>query len=312
MNSENRTVVGIDVSKARLDVAIAGEVFPFGNDPDDIQRLTGNLLPLQPHLVVVEATGGYERRVLQAVAAAGLPAALVNPRRVREFARSIGQLAKTDKIDACLLARFGEATNPPPTTLPSPQVQALSALMTRRHQVVELLTMEKNHLSTASPLARESICKVLDVLECELDQLNHLIDDAIRQDPNFKAKNDILMSTPGVGKVTAAILLADLPELGTINRKKIAALVGVAPFNNDSGGHRGKRRIKGGRPSVRTVLYMATLTATRCNSRIRTFYLHLLDQGKKKKVALVACMRELLVYLNAMIRDMRPWEPSHS
>jgi transposase len=311
MKQEKQIVVGIDVSKTRLDISAAGEAWSVGNDLETIKKLTLRLRALQPDLVVVEATGGLEQCVLRETAAAGLPAALVNPRRVREFAKSIGQLAKTDKIDAQLLVRFGEATKPQPTTLPSPEVEALSALMTRRHQVVEMLTMEKNHLSSASPLTKESICKIMDVLECELDQLNQQVDDAVRNNPEFQLKNDILQSVPGVGKITAAILLADLPELGTIDRKKIAALVGVAPFNNDSGHFRGKRRIKGGRPSVRTVLYMATLTATRCNSRIQSFYLRLLEQGKKKKVALVACMRELLVYLNAMIRDSHFWEPSH-
>lgn len=305
---EQQIVVGIDISKARLDIHAKGNDWSVRNELDSISGLAAQLQELHPCLIVVESTGGLERVVLAEFSADGLPVALVNPRRVREFARSIGLLAKTDKIDAKLLVRFGEAVKPEPTHLPSPEEQRLSALMTRRRQVIEMLTMEKNHLCSSHPAAIESVTKIIDVLEQELDELNKQIDDFIDQLPTFQKKDEILRSAPGVGKVTAAILLSDLPELGKLDRKKIAALVGVAPFNNDSGHFRGKRRIKGGRPAVRTVLYMATITATKFNPVIRSFYHHLLLQGKLKKVAIVACMRKLLIYLNAMIRDSRYWE----
>ena len=310
MQSEPFIVVGIDVSKSRLDVATRDEVWSVGNDADAIKSLILRLQALKPNLVVVESTGGLERRVVAEMYAAGLPVALVNPRRVREFARSIGLLAKTDKVDARLLVRFGESIRPQPTRLPTAEEQRLSALLSRRRQVIDMLTMEKNHLFSAHPTTQDSIHKIMDVLEEELDELNHLIEDFIDHTPGFHGKDEILRSVPGIGPVSSAILLADLPELGTLDRKKIAALVGVAPFNNDSGRFRGKRRIRGGRPGIRTVLYMAALTATKFNPIIRSFYEHLLRQGKEKKVSIVACMRKLLTYLNAMIRDMRPWRVS--
>jgi transposase len=302
-------VVGIDVSKARLDVAAAGEYWSFTNDMDGIRKLADRLQALLPGLVVVESTGGLERGVIVELSAAGLPIALVNPGRVRDFAKSIGLLGKTDKIDAALLVRFGEATKPRPTQLPTSEEQQLSAWMTRRRQIVDMLTMEKNHLSSAHPATQASVQKIMDILQHELDELNRQINDFIDHHPGFQQKEDILRSAPGVGPVTAAILLSDLPELGSMNRRKVAALVGVAPFNNDSGHHRGKRRIKGGRPSIRKVLYMATISATRHNPVIHSFYQHLLSLGKEKKVAIVACMRKLLSFLNAMIRDSRKWQP---
>lgn len=302
-------VVGIDVSKARLDICGVNAEWTVGNDPEGIAKLISRLQSPKPSLIIVEATGGLERLLLIELSAAGLPFALVNPRRVREYGKAIGLLAKTDKIDARLLKAFGENVKLEPTQLPSEEEQRLSALMTRRNQVIEMLTMEKNHLSSAHPDTRGSISKIMETLQQELDELNQLIDKYIDQNPDFQRKEQILQSAPGIGKTTAAILLSDLPELGSLGRKQIAALVGVAPYNNDSGRYRGKRRIKGGRPSVRKILYMATLTASRHNPLIRSFYQHLLRQGKLKKVALVACMRKLLVYLNAMIRDLRPWRP---
>jgi transposase len=308
MNQEQQAiVVGIDVSKARLDVCAGDEEWSVSNDFEGISKLITRLQALNPHLVVVESTGGLEKPLLVELAGAQIPFALVNPRRVREFAKSIGLLGKTDRIDTHLLIRFGEAVKPKPTCLPSAAEQQLSALMTRRHQVVQMLTMEKNHLFSSHPTTQESVHKIIAALQQELDELNKLIDDFINLTPEFKLKDEILRSTPGVGKITSSILLADLPELGSLDRKKIAALVGVAPFNDDSGRHRGKRRIKGGRPDVRTVLYMATLSATKFNPLIRSFYQHLLNQGKLKKVALVACMHKLLIYINAMIHDLRPW-----
>lgn len=310
MESQTREmVVGVDVSKARLDVSIGGEYWSVTNDLEGIGRLIAKLKPHQPSLVVVEATGGLEHSLVVECSAAGIPFARVNPRRVREYAKAIGKMGKTDKIDAQVLVLFGEGTKPKPTQLPSDEEQQLSAWMTRRRQLVEMLTMEKNHLSSAHPAARSSVQKMIDVLEKELDVLNHQIEDFIDHTPIFKHKEGILRSTPGVGKVTTAILLSDLPELGSLDRKKIAALVGVAPFNNDSGRHRGKRRVKGGRPAIRRVLYMATLNATRNNFAIRSFYNRLLADNKEKKVALVACMRKLLTFLNAMIRDNSLWRP---
>jgi transposase len=304
--------VGIDVSKRQLDVSVGqeGEYWTAANDAAGIQGTVERLRPLAPPLIVVESTGGLESALVAELYHAGLPIVVAHPGRVREFAKSIGLLAKTDKLDARVLARYAEAVRPAPTQLPNEAQQQLSSLMTRRRQVIEMLVAEKNRLSTARLSVRESLQKHIDWLAEELAGLNQEIDDFIQQTPEFKAKKDLLRAVPGVGPVTCAILLSDLPELGRLNRKKIAALVGVAPFNNDSGPRRGRRRVKGGRPSVRTVLYMATVAALRCNPVIRTFYLHLVDQGKEKKVAIVACMRKLLTILNAMTRDMQPWQPS--
>lgn len=303
MNDEYSGIVGVDVSKARLDVFLNGESLSVPNTWDSISKFAVKLVKIQPKLIVVESTGGLEHALLAEFSSLGLPVALVNPRRVREFARSIGQLAKTDKVDAKLLARFGEAVKPEPTKMPTIEEQHLSALMTRRRQVIEMLTMEKNHLNSTHPVTQDSVTKIISILQHELDELNEQISGYIDQFPEFKKKDEILCSTPGIGKVTSAILLSDLPELGSIDRKKIASLVGVAPFNNDSGRFRGKRRIKGGRPTVRTVLYMATISAIKCNPVIRSFYMRLLDKGKVKKVAIVACMHKMLVYLNSIIRN---------
>lgn len=302
MNDEYLGIVGVDVSKARLDIFFNDEYWSVPNVWASISKLAIKLVDLQPKLIVVESTGGLEHALLVEFSSLGLPVALVNPRRVREFARSIGQLAKTDKVDAKLLARFGEAVKPEPTKLPTIEEQHLSALMVRRRQVIEMLTMEKNHLNSTHPVTQDSVTKIISLLQHELDDLNSQISEYIDQFPEFKKKDEILCSTPGIGKVTSAILLSDLPELGSIDRKKIAALVGVAPFNNDSGRFRGKRKIKGGRPTVRTVLYMATISAIKCNPVIKSFYRHLLEKGKLKKVAIVACMHKMLLYLNSIIR----------
>lgn len=304
--------VGIDVSKRQLDISVGqdGEYWTVANDMIGIQDTMERMEALAPALILVESTGGLERALVAELYDAGLPIVVAHPGRVREFAKSVGLLAKTDKLDARVLARYAEAVRPAPTELPNEAQQHLSALMTRRRQVLEMLVAEKNRLPTARLSVREGLGKHIDWLESELDELNHDIDDFIQQTPEFKAKTDLLGEVPGIGKVTCAILMSDLPELGRLNRKKIAALVGVAPFNNDSGPRRGRRRVKGGRPSVRKVLYMATVAALRCNPVIRTFYLRLVDQGKEKKVAIVACMRKLLTILNAMVRDMQPWQPS--
>ena len=305
----SKVYVGIDVSKSQLDVAIGkdGEYWQAGNERVGIQRTIARLKVLQPALIVVESTGGLETALITELFAAGLPFALVHPGRVRDFARSIGLLAKTDKLDARLLAHFAEAIKPPVSRLPGEAEQYLNALMLRRRQLLDMLVDENNHLASTRLSLRPKVEAHIAWLQAELADLDQQIEDQIQQIPHFREKEAILRSAKGVGPVLCAKLLSGLPELGQLNRKKIAALVGVAPFNDDSGRKRGKRRIQGGREDVRHVLYMATLAAARSNPVIKPFYQHLLKQGKLKKVALVACMRKFLTILNAMIRDMRPF-----
>lgn len=310
MNETTASVyVGIDVSKARLDVAVGekGAVWSERNDPEGIGRLVKRLVELRPELIVIESTGGLERPLLVELAHAGLVVALVNPRRVREFAKAIGLSAKTDKLDARLLARFARDAKPMPFELPSEANQHLSALLARRKQLIDMLTAEKNRLETTPLTLKSMITEHIAWLEQHIQAIEKEIDDFNRQDPDRQAKQEIMRTVKGVGPVTAATLSADLPELGQLNKKEIAALVGVAPFNNDSGKLRGRRRIKGGRASVRQVLYMSAVAAIRWNTFIRNFYQSLLRRGKEKKVALVACMRKMLVILNAMIRDRQPF-----
>lgn len=310
MNEKQVVVyVGIDVSKTKLDVAIGqdGEYWQANNDAVGIGKIVERLQAIQPALIVVESTGGLETALITELYGVGLPFALVHPARVRDFARSIGLLAKTDKLDARLLARFGEAIKPPVSRLPGEAEQYLNALMLRRRQLLDILVDEKNHLVSTRLSLRALVEEHITWLQEEVAELDQQIDDQIRQIPHFKEKEAILRSAKGVGPVLCAKLLSGLPELGQLNRKKIAALVGVAPFNDDSGYRRGKRRTKGGREDVREVLYMATVAAARSNPLIKPFYLHLLKQGKLKKVALVACMRKFLTILNAMLRDMRPF-----
>ncbi len=302
--------VGIDVSKERLDSGVNadGEFWQAANDAAGIAATCERLASLEPTLVVVESTGGLEWPLVSELAVRRIPLALVNPGRVREFAKSLGLLAKTDKLDAHLLARFGEAAKLSPTVLPDEAIQKLSALMGRRRQLLEMLVMEKNHLLSARLSLRPELQEHIGYLEARLQVFTEEIEKSIQSTPLFQQKDRILRSAKGVGPITSSILLSDLPELGQLDRKKIAALVGVAPFNDDSGSHHGQRRIQGGRASVRQVLYMAAVAASRFNPSIRTFYQRLLATGKKKKVALVACMRKLLTILNAMIRDMLPWK----
>jgi transposase len=310
MDTELHSFVGVDISKERLDIGVSreGESWQANNDEVGIRNTANRLVEIQPALVVVESTGGRETALVVELCARQIPVALVNPGRVREFAKSLGLLAKTDKLDAHLLARYGKAAELQPSVLPSTDIQHLSALMSRRRQLIQILSMEKNHsLSTALNL-RPRLQEHIAWLEQELDRLTEEIQQAIQATPLFKEKEHILRSAKGVGRITASILLSDLPELGQLDRKKIAALVGVAPFNNDSGRRRGPRRVKGGRSSDRNVLYMAALVASRFNPVIKRFYQRLVAAGKKKKVALVACMRKLLTILNAMIRDMTPWK----
>jgi transposase len=302
--------VGVDVAKARLDVAVdeAGTTWTAQNAPAGIAATVRQLQALPATLVVVESTGGLERPLLEALYAAGVPVALVNPSRVKGFAKALGLLAKTDKLDARVLARFAAAVKPAPIQLPSAETQQLAAWMGRRQQLLEMLTAEKNRRATMPSPLQERLESHIAWLEEELQELNALIQTLIQQRPEFQAKDDLLQSVPGIGPTTAAILLADLPELGRLDRKAIAALVGVAPFSRDSGQHQGKRWVQGGRSAVRNILYMATLTAIKYNPRIRAFHQQLTARGKAAKVAIVACMHKLLTYLNAMLRDMRPWQ----
>jgi transposase len=302
--------VGIDVCKDRLDIGLEGDGLSWqvSNDEEGIRMVAERLGELEPCLVVVESTGGLELAMVGELCARRIPLALVNPGRVREFAKSLGLLAKTDRLDAHLLARFGKAAELKPTSLPDPQVRHLSALTSRRRQLLQIQTMEKNHVLSLPLELRPAVQEHLRWLEQQVAQLTEQIQQTIHTAPPFREKEQILRSARGVGPITASILLSDLPELGQLDRRKIAALVGVAPFNQDSGKRRGPRRIKGGRSSVRTVLYMAALVGSRCNPVLKAFYQHLLAAGKKKKVALVACMRKLLTILNAMIRDMTPWQ----
>jgi len=310
MNQEDQSqYVGIDVAKARLDVAVGqdGEYWQAGNDERGIRRSVERLLALQPCLVVLESTGGLEMPLMVELDAAHIPFALVHPGRVKEFARSVGQLAKTDKLDARLLARFGEAVKPPVTHLPGEAEQYVNALTVRRRQVLDMLVDERNRLAATRLSMRAKIEEHLAWLQAELAELDRQIEEQIQQVPHFQEKGAILRSAKGVGPVLCAKLLSGLPELGHLDRKKVAALVGVAPFNQDSGRRRGKRKTKGGRADVRAVLYMATVSAVRSNPVLKPFYQHLVKQGKLKKVALVACMRKFVTILNAMIRDMHPF-----
>lgn len=301
--------IGIDVSKAKLDIAIGstGEYWQESNDGIGIQHIIERLKVISSSLTIVESTGGLETALITELFANGIPFALVHPGRVRNFARSIGLLAKTDKLDALLLARFGEAVKPPASQLPGEEEQRMNANMVRRRQLLDMLVAEKNHLCSTCLSLRPKVEEHIAWLEIEVEKLDREIDEQIQNLPRFKEKEAILRSAKGVGPVLCAKLISALPELGQLDRKKIAALVGVAPFNRDSGPHRGKRRIKGGRIDVRGVLYMSIIAAVRYNPVIKSFYQHLLNVGKLKKVAMIACMRKLLTILNAMVRDMKPF-----
>lgn len=303
--------VGIDVSKARLDVHVRphGEAFVVASDDEGLARLTERLSALAPTLVVLEATGGLQSRAAGQLAAAGFAVAVVNPRQVRDFAKATGRLAKTDAIDAAVIAHFAEAVRPEPRPLPDADAAALMELVTRRRQLVEMIVAEKHRQRMVrTTKVRSTHESVLDALQKALNELDNDIDQVVRKSPVWRAKDELLKSVPGVGDVLSRTLLADLPELGRLTRRKIAALVGVAPFNRDSGTMRGKRTTWGGRNGVRAVLYMATLAASRRNPIIAALYQRLRAAGKPPKVALTACMRKLIVILNAMVRDGRPWQ----
>lgn len=310
---QTEVFVGIDVSKSGLDVGVlpSGEGRHETNDQQSISQLIQRLLELAPKLIVIEATGGLEIPLAAALAGANLPVVIVNPRQVREFARAIGRLAKTDKIDAFILALFGERVRPPIRPLPDDVAQAFDALLARRRQLVGMLAEEKTRLQQArSRQVRNGIQRHIRWLERELHDVERNLTDSVRQSPLWRAKDDLIQSVPGAGRVLSFTLLADLPELGRLNGKQIASLVGVAPHPADSGTIRGKRITSGGRASVRQVLYMAALAAARFNPVFRAFYQRLVSSGKPPKVALVACMRKLLVVLNAIVREGVPWHPA--
>jgi transposase len=301
--------VGIDVSKDRLDVAVLGEerVWQVDNTPEGINELVKWMVELDPELIVVEATGGYQRGVVEGLFQAGLAVAVVNPARVRQFARACGLLAKTDKLDAQVLAEFGQRVQPRCYEGKSEAGKQLSALLVRRRQLDEMLKAEQNRLRTVSQSLKRSMERIIACLKEEKKILDEQIRSFMKEQEVWQEQSEILSSAPGVGIVTTATLLAELPELGKMDRKKIAALVGVAPMNYDSGKKRGYRKTKGGRGDVRSVLYMSTLVATRYNPLIQTQYQQLLKRGKLKKVALTACMRKFLIILNAMMRDQQPF-----
>jgi transposase len=306
----DKVYVGIDVSKETLDLAVhaSEQQWRFANTDKGITEALTCLEELSPELVVMEATGGFEYPLAAALAVAGMPMVVINPRRVRDFARATGRLAKTDAIDARVLAHFAAAMHPESRRLPDTQEQELKAILTRRRQLIEMLTAERNRLHSArSKAVKANIQAHIAWLEKEMTHIDDDLGHSIRQSPVWQEKDDLLKSVPGVGPVLSTTLLADLPELGTLNRRRIAALVGVAPFNRDSGHFRGQRTIWGGRAVVRSALYMATLVATRHNPIIRDFYRHLLSVGKPKKLALTACMRKLLTILNALVKHQIPW-----
>ena len=301
--------VGIDISKTWLDLALASQdaVESVAHDAPGILRIVQRLQALQPTRIVLEATGGFERGLVRALAAAQLPVVVVNPRHVRDFAKATGQLAKTDTLDARVLARFAEAVRPALRPVPDVAREEVRAQLARRRQLIDMQTAEKNRLERAVPSVRQRIQKHLTWLTAELTQVEAALDASIQRSPIWQTQQDLLRSVPGVGPVMSRTLLAELPELGTLTHKQIAALVGVAPLNRDSGTLRGRRHVWGGRAPVRAALYMAALVGTKWNPALRRFYCHLREMGKAPKVALVACMRKLLVMLNAMLKHQTPW-----
>lgn len=311
-------LVGIDVAKAELVIAVrpSGERWSVANDERGVGTLVERLRALTPQLIVLEATGGYELLAVAALAAAALPVVVVNPRQVRDFARATGQLAKTDRIDADLLALFADRVRPAVRPLADAEAQELEALLTRRRQLLDMLGAERNRLGQVFGKGKRAVRKSLKVhitfLERELHMADTDLGEMVRQSPAWRERDDLLQSVPSVGPVLSRTLLADLPELGRLSRREIAKLVGVAPLSRDSGTFRGRRFVQGGRASVRAVLYMAALVATRCNVVIRAFYRRLLAAGKPKKLALVACMRKLLTILNTMVRTSTRWSTDYA
>jgi transposase len=311
VNNETKVVVGIDVSKAVLDVAVlpSGELLQFANDAAGIEELGKKLKAGPADLVVMEATGGYETAVATALVAVGLRVAVVNPRQIRDFAKATGRLAKSDRIDAQVIAAFGQAIEPEIVRLPDEDAREMEGLLVRRRQLVAMRVQEINRLGLMQGAMRKNIKAHIDWLEKQIDRLDIDLTAGLRKSPAWRAKDELLRSFKGVGPITSGTLLVALPELGELDRRAIAALVGLAPFNRDSGVMRGRRSIYGGRSHVRTMLYMAATTAIRCNPVIRTFYEQLRSRGKPHKVAMVACMRKMLTILNAMLRQSTPWTP---
>lgn len=308
--SESTLYVGIDVAKETLEIATSsGERWPCTNDAKAHRALAERLAALKPACIVLEATGGYERAALARLGQAGLPAVAVNPRQVRQFARAVGQLAKTDRIDAAMLVCFGEHTQPVIRPLPDEHTQLLEALLSRRQQLLEMIQAERNRLEHAQGPVRTDIRQTIHFLSKRLKRVDDDLDGQLRESSLWREKEKLLRSIPGVGKQTVLRVLAQLPELGSIPHKQLAALVGVAPYTCDSGTLRGRRHCWGGRSGVRNVLYMATLSAVRRNPPIRAFYQRLQSAGKPKKVALVACMHKLLLVMHAMVRDGTRWSP---
>ena len=303
--------IGIDVARDSLEVASrpAGDQWQVANDPAGIAALLPRLRALSPTLIVLEATGGLELAVLAALGSAGLPVVAVNPRQARDFAKAIGKLAKTDAIDARVLAHFADAVRPAVRPLPDAATRALGALVTRRRQLVEMLTAEENRRKTAPTAIRSDIQAHITWLRKRLKGVDKELSQAVRASPLWREQEDVLRSVPGIGPVVSVTLLADLPELGTLDRKQVAALVGLAPINRDSGTMRGKRTIWGGRATVRAALYMAALVGSRRNPVLHALYTRLLAAGKTKKVALTACMRKLLTILNALLKHRTRWTP---
>jgi len=303
-------VVGIDVSKDRLDVSVqpAGTALQYSRDAAGIELLVEMLSPLGAQLVAVEATGGFEAVVAASLAVAKLPVVVVNPAQVRAFAAALGKRAKTDGIDACVIAQFAAATKPPVRPLPDAATQALADLVTRRRQIIQMIVAEGQREKRASARAKKSIQRLLKSLRAELSEIDGEIDESVRGSPIWREKENLLASVPGVGSITARTMLAELPELGTLNRRQIAALAGLAPFTRQSGKWRGKSFIGGGRASVRTALFMAAMTAMRRNPMLRAFHHRLRAANKPKMVALIAVARKLLTILNAILRDNKRWQ----
>jgi transposase len=306
--------IGIDVAKATLDIAAipSGETWAVTNDDAGLQELVPRLLALAPTLVVLEATGGFESACVAALAKAGLPVVVANPRQVRDFAKALGRLAKTDALDAAILAEFAQRVRPEPRALPDETAQLLDSLLTRRRQLIDMLTAEKNRLGFARAAVKRDLLQHIRWLEKRLGDIDDDLHNVLRTSPLYQAKLTLLQSVPGVGPITALTLMAALPELGQLSRREIAALVGVAPLNRDSGTSRGKRMIWGGRAPVRAALYMAAFAGTRWNPVLRQFYTRLRTAGKPFKVAVTACMRKLLTILNAMMRQQQPWNAQHA
>lgn len=309
------TVVGIDVSKDRLDVAVlpSGEAFAVVRDAAGLDALAARLLPLAPQAVALEATGGYETVVAATLAAANLPVVVLNPAQIRAFGRALGQRAKTDPIDAALIARFTAATKPEIRPLPDEATQRLADLIARRRQIIAMMIAERQRQRRLSePRLQRSIARLLDALQRELSELDQEIEDDVRGSPAWREKEDLLASVPGIGPTIARTLIAEMPELGRLDRREVAALAGLAPWTRQSGQWKGRSFIGGGRASVRAALYMGAVTASRHNPTLKAFRDRLIAAGKPKLVAIIAVARKLLTILNAIIRDNAPWRPQNT